>query len=150
MRSTVCSCSSSLPSLAWGGVPSKPDPRLLGTASLACLLYPTPLFLLPRQGWEAEGQWHRALERCVGQKSLIGKTKFQFWKMNPTQQMTEWPDSQWLWRNLQYLGHRRSRILPRLQPSSSMELTDYSGQQGQAGSCGVTVQRPGLNLLGWS
>lgn len=84
-KSIVCSCSSSSPRLAWGSE-GNPPPLPAGQSLSDVFLLAYSLFPSPGWGQEAEGHWHRASEPHVGQKSLIGKTEFQFWRMNVTQQ----------------------------------------------------------------
>lgn len=68
------------------GFRGQPPPLPAGQSLSDVFLLAYSLFPSPGWGQEAEGHWHRASEPHVGQKSLIGKTEFQFWRMNVTQQ----------------------------------------------------------------
>lgn len=85
----------------WRGCPLHPDPCLLAEQSLSCsFTLVHSLFSSPRERGGLGVNWHRALEHFVDQKSFTGTTKFQFWKLNLTQQKTKQPNSQWPHRDL--------------------------------------------------
>lgn len=113
----VPSSSSSSPSLAWLECPLNPDPCLLGKGSLRFSFQPIPSTFLPGWGWEAEVPWHRALEPCVDQTSLTGKTKFQFWKTNLTQQEDKAAQFPVAPERPPYLGRWRNVIPPGSSPA---------------------------------